>query len=125
MRPQPRLALSVGLAACDCFRTRGRPGLDERTGDRALLQIGAARGFADDRVPAPGRKGVQSADRRRRIPFAVYAELTARNRSAVSARVSIPMGSARSSIVKLGWWCGKALLLPAPTKKKQPGAARR
>ena len=61
----------------------------------------------------------------RRTCFAVYSELTARNRSAVSARVSIPMGSARSSIVKLGWWCGKALLLPAPTKKKQPGAARR
>ena len=51
--------------------------------------------------------------------------VSARKLRAVCVIVSMPMGSARSSIVKRGWWCGKASLPPAPTKKKQPGATLR
>ena len=50
--------------------------------------------------------------------------VSARKLRAVCVIVSMPMGSARSSIVKRGWWCGKASLPPAPTKKKQPGVGR-
>lgn len=116
-------------------RHRGIP--DRSLNDRCSIPSGTLlyaqrHGSSPCRLEQPDRRihppavTIRGAERRSGGSWcALYVELIARNRSTVSVRVWIPMGSARSSIVKLGWWCGKALLLPAPMKTKQPGATRR